>query len=222
MSTNPPSHPAPPRKRSHLVVYIIILVILFVAGKRFQSDREALNSHMEQMAEQNSQLQQALKVAEEQINQLSTGDRRTLPANGEERPARITSRPKAPDPETLLLSEPVVSQTPNGIVTRFSLESTVDVVPDLIALVVRVPSSTPATITRLEPVESDAFSSVKGRIDASGKFAVFQGTPEALESLDFSLEVSEQVTAIVRGSKGIRPFAIDIAPGGATVRKLDP
>ena len=221
MNTNTPPEPRPTRKRLNIVVYIVILAILFVAGKRFQSDRDALNKHMEQLAEQNVVLQEALKAAEEKIADFQGGDIRPSSPEQTEEPARPTPKPKPPEPETLLLRSPSVTKASDGLAVRLTFDSSTAEMPDLVALVVRIPNSSGALITDLGPVAGSEFSNVKGRIDASGKFAVFQGTPNELEVLDFQLMVTAPVTATVRGSKGIRPFEIEIDPDGATTRKLE-
>ena len=50
-----------------------------------------------------------------------------------------------------------------------------------------------------------------------GKFAIFQGTPAETGEVAFDLTVSGASTADVRGTCGIHPFKLELAPGGANV-----
>jgi hypothetical protein len=89
----------------------------------------------------------------------------------------------------------------------------------IVAVVVRLPRNTASRIIQFGPSAPAMFSDLVGRVSDDGKFAVFQGTAQKLESLELSLSVSEPALADVRGTCGIGPFKLDVKSTGATVQQ---
>lgn len=87
-----------------------------------------------------------------------------------------------------------------------------------VALVVRVPPDGEGRILAFGPAGSVRFAQVAARISENGKFAVFQGTPESVAALEFTLSVSAPVVADVRGTTGIGAFDLVIDGSGAQAR----
>ena len=206
-----------PSRRS-IGIYITTLVML-VMILLFWRDLARSKEFLQNMADQNARLSQELAAAQAELEDFKTGDSR--------KPAQLQpekTAPKVEEPvavlETLSLQSPTVTTSAAGLTARISFKPTTPDIPDLMALVVRLPNETEAVIVALEAVQEKSYSNVKSRIDGSGKFAVFQGLPADIEALQFNLTVSAPVTATVRGSKGIAPFEIDIVSGSPAVRTL--
>ena len=216
MNTNPTNNPPPsPVKQratgSYIATAAMFLILVFV-----WRDQSRMKDDILVLVEQNDQLQQELTVAQSKLEEVQGGDfskstEQTTPAT---RPEPVE------EPETMALQTPSVSETASGLVARLVLEPTTQETPDLVALVVRIPNSSNAQILNFSPTKETAYSNVRARVDESGKFAIFQGTPTGLKTLEFNLSVSAPVTATVRGSKGIKPFEIDIKAGTPNVRQL--
>jgi hypothetical protein len=160
-----------------------------------------------------------LTAAQEELDDFKTGDS-AAPAREIKTSASPAASEPVETPETLFLQPPTVSQTEAGLVARLAFETTLSEPPDLIALVIRVPGESSARIVGLKPASESTYTNTKVRVDASGKFAVFQGTPADLKALQFELIVSEPTKALVRGSSGIKPFEIEISRTTAAVRHL--
>lgn len=124
-------------------------------------------------------------------------------------------------PETLFLQQPVVKQTADGLVARFEFQPDDAVpLPERVTLVVRVPDSSPSRILSLVPVAAPDTANLECILNAKGNLAMVEGAPAELAALVFELTVSGPAKTTVRGSKGIKPFEMDIRPDGCTVRKL--
>ncbi|RKX42118.1 MAG: hypothetical protein DRP64_10340 [Verrucomicrobia bacterium] len=197
----------------------LFLIVVFL-----WRDLSGLKSVQLELTEQNHQLRKELAAAKSELNAAQSelaGFKTGVPARKPlAKVAQKKPEPPVEEPETLMLQPPSVSQTPAGLVARLAFQSTTSEIPDLIALVVRLPGESEAEILGFKAATEASFSNVKTRVDESGKFAIFQGSPANLEALEFDLTVSAPVTATVRGSKGIKPFEIDIAPDASNVRKL--
>ena len=202
----------------------ISTAVLFLIAVFLWSDLSGSKNAQLELAERNNQLQKELEgVQSELANAQSELDNFKMGAPSKKQAAKITpGKPETPteEPETLTLHHPSVSQTQAGLVARLAFQSTTSELPDLIALVVRIPGDSEAEILDFKAATEAAFSNVKIRVDESGTFAIFQGSPANLDALEFDLTVSAPVTATVRGSKGIKPFEIDISPDSSNVRKL--
>jgi hypothetical protein len=72
----------------------------------------------------------------------------------------------------------------------------------------------------VEPIEESQYADMKTHIDPSGKFAVFQGTPDVLNLLQINLTVSGPTKASVHGAGGIKSFELDITPEQVESRNL--
>jgi hypothetical protein len=198
---------------SYMAAAALLLIVLFL-----WRDQLKMKANMAEMAEQNDQLQLSLATAQSELNDFKTG----APAK---RPPAATTRarpaPPAEEPESLLLQEPVVRQTTEGLIARFAFKPVgTEELPKQITLVVRVPANSSAKILSLVPVSTPSYSSVATVVNKEGKLGMVEGSPADLEALTYELTVSSPVKATVRGSKGIAPFEIDISPDSATVRRL--
>ncbi len=161
-----------------------------------------------------------LAKATTELDFYKTGDfsRQAAAAKTDPKPAPPPTSIVA-EPETLRLLPPSVQSVDEGLVVRLSFESATAEPPDLVALVVRIPAGSGARIVKFDAADPAAFANAKGKTDASGTFAVIQGSPAA-SAVAFDLTVSGPVTATVRGSNGIKDFEIDIAPGQPAVRPI--
>ena len=215
--------PLPPKKicskGSYIATAALFLIVIFLwhdlSGAK--STQLGLTEQNDQLRKELAAVQSELNAAQSELDGFKTGD----PAKKQTAKA-APAKPEAPveDPETLMLQQPSIRQTPSGLIARLVFQPTTSELPDLIALVVRLPGDSEAQILEFKAATDADFSNVKIRVDESGKFAIFQGVPADLEALEFDLTVSAPVTATVRGSKGIKPFEIDIAPDASNVRKL--
>lgn len=211
----------PPKKSCVKNSYIATAILFFIAVFLW-SDRSGSKSSQLELAEQNAQLQQERAALQSELDaaRLELDDFKSG-APAQNPVAEVAPvKPEAPveEPETLLLQQPSIRQTPTGLVARLVFHPTLSEQLSLVALVVRLPGESEAKILSFKA--ATAFSNVKTRVDESGKFAIFQGVPGDLKALEFDLTVSAPVTATVRGSKGIKPFEIIISPDNAEVRKL--
>ncbi len=205
----------------------IAAAILFAAVIFLWFDRSQTQSAQLAQIEQNEQLAQALEAAQselaaarEELDFFKTGDT-TAPAQKKPTTSKPAFTKPAEEPETLLLQTPTVSRSASGLTARFGFEPDTDIpLPDVVTLVIRVPSSSEATITSLKPLNESSYSNVEFLVNAKGNLGMIEGSPADLKALEFELTVSGPVKATVRGSKGIKAFEMDITPDGCTVRKL--
>ncbi len=216
--TPPDTAPLPHKKMSSIGSYIataaMFLVVVFLWRDLARTKDVQLD-----LTEQNDRLRKEISTTQDELDSFKRGDFETRVKK--ENTEAVPAKPKpVEEPETLRLQTPSISQTATGLVTRLTFQSTLPSPPALIAIVVRLPGDSEAIIQSFSPVNKSAYTNVKARVDGSGKFAIFQGNPTALNALQFDLAISEPVTATVRGSKGIKAFEIDIAPDASKVRKL--
>lgn len=214
---------------NYLATACMFLIVLFLwrdlSGVKqsyieLSEQNQQLKEQNRQLKEQNQRLTVDLAHTRAEVNVFKTGDSASAKRmSSSEKTAKTIAEP-IKEPETLNLQSPSVSNIGDDLVAELSFESRISELPDLLALVVRLPNSSEAVIRTLSPVNEDAFSNVKARVDGSGKFAIFQGSPSDLKALRFYLTVSEPVTATIRGSKGITPFEITITPDSPSVRNL--
>ncbi|NNJ70795.1 MAG: hypothetical protein HKP10_05845 [Kiritimatiellales bacterium] len=183
-------------------------------------NQSGTNEKLAVLAEKNSHLRDQLSTARSELDFFKTGDSR---AGAKKTPIKAaTSVTKsAEEPETLFLQEPSVIRTGSGLIARFGFDP-VDsqTLPEMITLVIRVPSKSETTILSLKPVTESAYSNVDVVVNAKGNLGMIEGSPADLQALEFELTVSGPATVTVRGSKGIKAFEMDVAESGCTVRKL--
>ncbi len=115
----------------------------------------------------------------------------------------------------LALSGTHVVPVEGGLKVSMRFNPTIAQPMGLVAIVVRLPVDGPSRILDLQPQGASKFADVSARVAENGKFAVFQGTPEAVEALEFALSVSEPTVADVRGTTGIGEFDLAISATGA-------
>jgi hypothetical protein len=219
MTDTPKKKPALNRSTIATAILFLIVMILWRDQSRMKDDLLDMAQQKQQVQQQLDDTQSQLTEARSELDFFKTGD-----TGKTAEPKSVKPTPKTPEPEkepeNLILQPPSVSQTEAGLTARLVLEPTDSGVPDLVALVVRLPGRSDSVITAFRPVDEAAYANVKSRIDESGRFAIFQGSPSGLDTLAFDLTVSAPVTATVRGTQGIKPFQIDIHPGNLLVRDL--
>ena len=200
---------------------LLTVAIMLITLSNARKEKQQLKIEMDTLSAQNTTLNETLQALQNQLDAFQSGvhSGKKNTVESADKPAR-TVTPKPVEPETLLLQPPKVVSSNQGLHVRLVFESTEQELPEIVALVVRLPSAVDAEIYALQAADNASFSNVKARVDASGKFAVFQGTPADLHALQFELIVTAPVTATIRGSKGIRAFELDITPDSPAVRKL--
>ena len=109
-----------------------------------------------------------------------------------------------------------VSPTEGGLRATLQFNPTTTDPLGIVAIVVRLPRGGDARILAFEPGDASAFANVVQRIAEDGKFAIFEGSVGEARSLQFSIAVSAETTADVRGTAGIGPMDLRIAASGAT------
>ena len=196
-----------------LSALLIMLLLLLLAAAVLWQRQVRLTSDIDRLISANAQLQ-------EQLDDARSGppDRTRSAATA---PPEEQEKDPEPEPETLIPQKPSVRKTEAGLAAVFGFESTLQQSPDLLALVVRLPNSSAAKIVGFGAAENSRYTDVRARIDESGKFAIFQGTPADLKALEFELEVSAPVTAVIRGSEGIHPFMVRIDADQPAVSRLE-
>jgi hypothetical protein len=205
---------SPPARR--LPAFFYLVAVLFTAVIMiFWRNQSAMKSNLQTLSERNAALEQQLTSTESQLEQI-----RSTESARDERPAAPVAEPPV-QLETIILRTPTVKETPAGLTARLEFQPDAAQGPlDMVALVVRIPSGSDVRIVAFGPVDEGDYSDIRTRVAQEGKFAIFQGTPDALKKLRFDLTVSGPVTATVRGSKGIRAFEITVDPANAVVRPL--
>ncbi|MCF7863621.1 MAG: hypothetical protein K9L89_02385 [Kiritimatiellales bacterium] len=222
----PTDSPVSSAKKNPARGSLIATGAMFLIVVLLWKDSSQTKSAMQKLAEQNAQqretlaaVQSELKAANTELDFFKTGEFGKPMADKVAKVAPVVPKP-VEEPETLLLQAPTVQQTAAGLVARFEFTPNSTELPGQITLVVRIPADSDAKILSLKPVAKPSYTSVECVVDAKGKLGMVEGSPADLQALAFELTVSEPVKALVRGSKGIKAFELDIAPSGCTVRKL--
>ena len=207
-------------KSNYIATALMFLIVLFLWRDQSRMKADALL-----LAEQNELLQKNMAAANTELESAESEldfFRTFHPAPSDDKSAKTS--PATPEPveevETLILQAPTVSQTAEGLVARFEFQPTATELPENITLVVRVPGDSEAKILNLIPAGGSQDLDVVCIVNAQGTLGMIEGPSEELNNLAFELTVSEPVKAIVRGSKGIKAFELDITSSGCTVRKL--
>lgn len=215
---------APPKKKAALGSSIAT-VAMFAIVIFLWRDQSRMKAAQAELAEQNAALRDdlaakksELATAHTELDFFTTGEFGNSAQETKTKPVIATP---IEEPETLLLQEPAVSQNAAGLVAHFEFKpDDGTVLPEQITLVVRIPIDSAVKILSLKPAGETDYSNVEIIVDAKGKLGMIEGSSADLKTLSFDLTVSAPVKAIVRGSKGIKAFELDIAPTGCTVRKL--
>lgn len=204
-----------------LLSLIAIIILLVVVGLLWKMHVDS-KSLMEKLSAQNLRLEQDLKNAQAEINDLNSGD--SSPATRERLSSMRESRPSQPvvdEVETLVLQAPTVRQSPAGLVVHFEFKPADGIeLPEDIILAVRLPMSSSSKLLELAPVAGTENANIRTVINPAGYIGFIQGSPDDMGALAFEFTVSAPVKAVVSGSEGIVDFEFDITPDGCTVRKL--
>jgi len=193
---------------------LVVLSILFFMWRDLSSTRDTrqtLQEENEQLRAELEETKAAVEIAKAHVRGASNEPK---PVVKRKKPAPV------PPSNTLKRQKADVRQVDGDLVASLSFVPTGTDKLDLVALVVRLPRDSGARILGLKQTGKNIFNNVKSRVDASGKFAIIQGTPTDLKALKFDLTVTAPVKATVRGSTGIKPFEIDIGHSGSNIREL--
>lgn len=110
-----------------------------------------------------------------------------------------------------------VVAAPDGLKTTMRFNPTTMEPLGVVDIVVRIDGDAAARILDFEATGPARFSKAVKRVAENGKFAVFHGTLESADAVEFSLSVSGDAVADVRGTTGIGAFDLVIKSVGATV-----
>lgn len=202
----------------HYLTMAAALIGVFLLWRQQDNSQKQIKA----LVLQNASLQQKLKKSQVHIADLTSGEPSANAMKQKLAARAATRKPVVPEEkETLTLQPPTVMQTDAGLAVHFAFKPTEGAeLPSRITLVVRVPGTTDAKITSLKPTAKSNEPNVECVVNASGKLAMIEGAPSDLKSLSFELVVSAPVKAMVRGSKGIKDFELNIAPDGCSVQPL--
>lgn len=207
-----------PSNTFHLIGSLVLIVAMLLIVISTRKDLSHAKYSHEALSAQNAALGIELAELRSELDSFTTGA--PVAAENPVRRDRKVSKP-VEVPESLFLQPPTVANNGGELTARFTFEPDENTeLPDQITLVVRIPGDTDAKIVSLKPVAAPAYSNVEFLVNAQGTLGMIEGAPSELGALEFELTVSAPVKAIVRGSKGIKAFEIDITPTGCAVRKL--
>ncbi len=147
-------------------------------------------------------------------------DEDTLLAEDAERLAALKKKyaenpPIPPTPtakQTLIKGETVIEEAGTGMAAVIPLARATSDPMDKMTLVAFLPPDSTAKILDLAPLDDSAFTAIDKRLDDSGRFASFTGTPQTSTNLSLRLSVSQPTTAMIQGSGGIQPFKLELRP----------
>lgn len=210
-----------PRNLSALILSLTLLVMLLIVVTFLWHSHAQSKDQLQELSVQNSRLQEELEAARQEIDNLNSGDssQTTQERLAGTRQSR-TSLSAPETAETFILQAPSLTQSAAGLTVLLPFEPITSGPFDSIALVVRVPASSDGRIMAIEPTDESLYANMKTHIDASGTFAVFQGTPADLKLMQINLTVSGPTKASVQGAGGIKGFELDITPEQVESRNL--
>ena len=218
--------PAPPKKfrftGSHAATAAMFLIVLFMWRdlSRTKTAREDSAARIQALDAELASVKSELITVSGELDQFKNGGPPMAAVAKTDNAPRAIAKP-VEEPETLFLQDPEVRRTADGLVARFAFEPEDGApLPDLITLVVRVPSDSESKILSLVPVAAATDSNLECVVNTKGNLAMIEGSSAELAALVFEVTVSEPVKATVRGSEGIKAFEMDITAAGCTVRKL--
>ena len=202
-----------PNARLLLIITLLVGVVLLSALWRQRSDLAQLKHDYGRLAEQNQALQQTLQQVRAAIARMAAA------APAAPTAAVATAHPPpAPAPNQLQWGGAEVQPIPGGLLATLEFKPTQAGPLGEVYVAVELPKTSPAKIIALAPQGATAYAHSGQRVLRDGKFAIFQGTPNAGSAIRLGLSVTGPATVDVRGTCGITPFKLDIAPTGATVR----
>jgi hypothetical protein len=203
-----------PNARLLLIITLLVGVVLLSALWRQRSDLAQLKHDYRRLAEQNQALQQALQQSRAAIERMAPA----APAAPTTGFTTAHPPPPAAAPNQLLWGGAEVQPIPGGLLATLQFNPTQTSPLGEVYVAVQLPNNSPVKILDLTPQGATVFAHSGKRVLRDGKFAIFQGTPNAGSAIRLGLSVSGPATVDVRGTSGITPFKLDIAPTGATVR----
>ena len=216
-------NPAKPSFKPRPPIYhYITMGIALIGVLLIWRQQQAVQLQVRALVAQNHGLQQELKEARSEIENLNSGDS-SMAAKARTESVREAIQDRVPmeEQETLSLQPPTVQSAPDRLSVRFSFQSVEGAaLPNRLTLVVRVPAGAESKIVSLKPLADPSYSDVECIVDARGKLGMIEGSPVDLQALSFELVVSAPVTALVRGSEGIKDFNLAITADGCTVHPL--
>ncbi len=127
-----------------------------------------------------------------------------------------TGESPAPQSSGLALADTRVNAIEGGVRANLIFKSSQDKPLGLVAIVVRLPADSSASILGIAPTEPAQFSDTSSRVSEDGKFAVFNGAAQTAGDIMFALDLSGDAVADVRGTTGIGPF--DLIVSGTQAR----
>lgn len=203
-----------PHARLLLIITLLVGVVLAAALWRQRSDLKQLKLDYGRLAEQNLALQQTLQQARAALARMATAS----PATPTTAVATAHLPAPAAAPKQLIWGGAAVQTIPGGLLATLEFKPTQPGPLGEVNVAVELPNNSPAKIIALAPQGATVYASSAKRVLRDGKFAIFQGTPNAGSVIRLGLSVSGPATVDVRGTCGITPFKLEIAPTGATVR----
>ena len=217
---------------SRLLLAILIAVSLGITiyALRQRSEARRLKHETERLEEQIRAQSNAPAVRPDTTTpDVSSPNTQPMPATQPVETAAPAAPPKpqmvltptgmapAPGWTGLTLAGTHVAPVEGGLKTTMQFNPTTTDPLGIVAVVIRLPRDSESRIIGFEASDRESYSDVAEQISPDGKFAVFQGTQSEAKSLEFSLTVSGDAVADVRGTVGIGPFDLRISGTGATV-----
>ncbi len=225
-----------------ILTYLCIAGLLFLFWKQ-QNDLAAVKAQYGQLQEEKDQLQQDLATAGAAgSSQNSAMPQPAMTSAPKRHPgagartaqeiaaadaqqtarhaADVAALVPAPDVNKLILSPTNLTAKPveGGIAATLDFNANKAGPLGLVALAIRIPKESSARIFDLTPVIGiEKYTDSTKEISGDGKFAFFQGTLVEDTDVQFTLSVTEPVTALVRGTRGIGPLLLNVQPNGATI-----
>ncbi len=207
-----------PNARLLLLTTLVVSGVLLVALWHQRSQLMQLKQDYGRLAEQNQTLQLTLQQTRAEVDERLVS---MAAVRGKTAALAVPATPlppSAPEPKQLVWGGAEVTPISGGLLATLQFKPTKTGPLGDLFLAVEVPPTTAVKILDLKSVGATPMAHSRQRVLRDGKFAIFQGKPGDGNVIKLGVSVSGPVTVDVRGSCGITPFQLDIAPTGATVR----
>ena len=126
--------------------------------------------------------------------------------------------PRAFESKQLVFGGAEVTPISGGLLATLQFKSTKTGPLSELFMAIEVPKASSGKILDLHPGGANATAHCSKRVLHDGKMAIFQCLPGDAQTIQLGVSVSGPVTLDLRGSCGLTPFQLDIAPTGTTVR----